>query len=92
MAEVNRRRFLQLAAATAAASSIPSIARAASIPAAISSGTLADVEHIVVLMQENRSFDHYFGTMNGVRGFGDPRPVYLPGASPSGISPIPAGR
>jgi phospholipase C len=79
MAEVNRRRFLQLAAATAAASSIPSIARAASIPAAISSGTLADVEHIVVLMQENRSFDHYFGTMNGVRGFGDPRPVYLPG-------------
>src|SRR3546814_14395992 len=22
-------------------------------------------------MQENRSFDHYFGTMKGVRGFGD---------------------
>ncbi|WP_328603496.1 phospholipase C, phosphocholine-specific [Amycolatopsis sp. NBC_00345] len=79
MSAVNRRRFLQLAAATAATSAIPSIARAASIPAAIRSGTLADVEHIVVLMQENRSFDHYFGTMNGVRGFGDPRPVYLPG-------------
>ena len=34
-------------------------------------GSLADVRHIVVLMQENRSFDHYFGTMPGVRGFGD---------------------
>ena len=29
-------------------------------------------------MQENRSFDHYFGTLRGVRGYGDPRPVMLP--------------
>lgn len=35
-------------------------------------GTINDVGHIVIFMQENRSFDHYFGTMNGVRGFGDP--------------------
>jgi phospholipase C len=35
-------------------------------------GSIKDVEHIVVLMQENRSFDHYFGTLSGVRGFGDP--------------------
>ena len=34
-------------------------------------GTIADVGHIVVLMQENRSFDHYFGAMRGVRGFAD---------------------
>lgn len=34
-------------------------------------GTIMDVGHIVILMQENRSFDHYFGTMKGVRGFGD---------------------
>ena len=39
------------------------------------SGTLMDVEHIVILMQENRSFDHYFGTMQGVRGFGDRFPI-----------------
>src|SRR5207247_1046729 len=38
------------------------------------SGTLSDVGHIVVFMQENRSFDHYFGTLAGVRGFGDPTP------------------
>jgi len=35
------------------------------------------VEHIVILMQENRSFDHYFGTLRGVRGFGDPRVAQL---------------
>jgi phospholipase C len=75
----DRRRFLQLTGGTAAASILSStIAKAASIPAARRTGTLEDVEHIVVLMQENRSFDHYFGTLRGVRGFGDPRPVTLP--------------
>ena len=44
--------------------------------------SLKDVEHIVVLMQENRSFDHYFGVMRGVRGFGDPHPVTLPSGKP----------
>ena len=29
------------------------------------------IRHVVVLMQENRSFDHYFGTLRGVRGFDD---------------------
>ncbi|WP_103352338.1 phosphocholine-specific phospholipase C [Amycolatopsis sp. CA-128772] len=78
MTDVNRRRFLQLAGGTAALSALStSIARAAEIPAHHRTGTLRDVEHIVVLMQENRSFDHYFGTLRGVRGFGDPRPVTL---------------
>ncbi|MEU3991024.1 phospholipase C, phosphocholine-specific [Streptomyces platensis] len=78
MPELNRRRFLQIAGATAGASALSSsIARAAAIPAKRSSGSIKDVEHIVVLMQENRSFDHYFGSMKGVRGFGDPRPVIL---------------
>jgi phospholipase C len=42
-------------------------------------GTIADVAHIVILMQENRSFDHYFGTLKGVRGFGDRFPIPVPG-------------
>ncbi len=42
------------------------------LAAAASSGSLSDINHIVILMQENRSFDHYFGTMSGVRGFSDP--------------------
>ncbi|GAA2635370.1 phosphocholine-specific phospholipase C [Streptomyces axinellae] len=80
MPELNRRRFLQIAGATAGFSALSSsIQRAAAIPAARRSGTIKDVEHIVVLMQENRSFDHYFGALKGVRGFGDPRP-----ASPTG--------
>ncbi|MFI6649404.1 phosphocholine-specific phospholipase C [Streptomyces sp. NPDC050529] len=83
MAELNRRRLLQLAGGTAAYTALSSsIARAASLPARGRTGSLQDVEHIVVLMQENRSFDHYFGTMNGVRGYGDPRPVTLPSGKP----------
>ncbi|MFE6171022.1 phosphocholine-specific phospholipase C [Streptomyces sp. NPDC056464] len=76
MPEVNRRRFLQVAGATTAFTALSSsIQRAAAIPANHRTGSIEDVEHIVVLMQENRSFDHYFGKLRGVRGFGDPRPV-----------------
>ncbi|MCW2781143.1 MAG: phospholipase phosphocholine-specific [Marmoricola sp.] len=79
MTDINRRRFLQLAGASAAVTTLSSsIARAARIPAHRATGSLRDVEHIVVLMQENRSFDHYFGSLRGVRGFGDPRPVLAP--------------
>ncbi|WP_030440383.1 phosphocholine-specific phospholipase C [Actinoplanes subtropicus] len=79
MDRINRRGFLGLAAgATAMTALTPSIARAAAIPADRRTGTIADVEHIVVLMQENRSFDHYFGSLRGVRGFGDRAPVTKP--------------
>ncbi len=40
-------------------------------------GSIRDIRHVVVLMQENRSFDHYFGTLAGVRGFDDPKAVML---------------
>jgi phospholipase C len=53
-------------------------------------GSLADVEHIVILMQENRSFDHYFGTMPGVRGFADPAAIRLPDGRPVFYQPRPA--
>src|SRR6266480_4264896 len=41
-------------------------------PTPVSSGSLADIDHVVLFMQENRAFDHYFGTMSGVRGLSDP--------------------
>ena len=44
--------------------------------------TFLDAEHIVILMQENRSFDHCFGTLQGVRGFNDPRAITLPNKKP----------
>jgi len=39
-------------------------------------------------MQENRSFDHYFGTLRGVRGFSDPRPALLPNGNSIWHQPI----
>ncbi|MFT4204778.1 MAG: phospholipase C, phosphocholine-specific [Chitinophagaceae bacterium] len=44
--------------------------------------TYIDAEHIVVLMQENRSFDHAYGSLKGVRGFNDPRAIELPNDHP----------
>lgn len=40
-----------------------SIQKALAIPANNKTGTIQDVEHVIILMQENRSFDHYFGTL-----------------------------
>ncbi len=86
----SRRRFLGMTGGAAIASLYPNlIERALAIPARRRTGTLQDIDHIVVHMQENRSFDHYFGMLNGVRGLGDPRPLRLPGgrsvwAQPSG--------
>ncbi|MDP9603074.1 UNVERIFIED_ORG: phospholipase C [Variovorax paradoxus] len=79
----SRRKFLTGTATTGAAALAlsafpPSIRRALAIPANNKTGTIQDVEHIVILMQENRSFDHYFGTLMGVRGFGDRFTIPLP--------------
>src|ERR1700754_1107233 len=79
MTALSRRRFVQLAGGTAVASMFSnSIARAAAIEPQRGTESIRDIEHIVILMQENRSFDHYYGSMRGVRGFGDPHPVTLP--------------
>src|SRR5690242_21426961 len=79
MSAVSRRRFLERAGGGVAATMLSdSIARALAVPANRATRSLRDVEHIVVLTQENRSFDQYFGVMRGVRGFGDPHPVTLP--------------
>jgi len=43
------------------------------VTAAATSASLSDIKHIVILMQENRSFDHYFGTLSGTRGVLRPR-------------------
>ena len=88
----DRRKFLQLLSSSALAAAFPaSISRALEIQANNRTGTIADVEHIVILMQENRSFDHYFGTLRGVRGFGDPRVVKLPSGDPAWYQPNGSG-
>ncbi|WP_178388413.1 phosphocholine-specific phospholipase C [Novacetimonas hansenii] len=74
-----RRAFLKFSAAVAAGTALPdNLRRAMAIAPNRVTGTIRDVEHVVILMQENRSFDHYFGCLQGVRGYGDPRAEQLP--------------
>jgi phospholipase C len=79
MAKINRRKFIKLSAgaglATVAWSGL--LQEALVVKAHNATRSIRDVKHIVILMQENRSFDHYFGTMKGVRGFGDRFPIPL---------------
>ncbi|MGC1303072.1 MAG: phospholipase C, phosphocholine-specific [Caulobacteraceae bacterium] len=76
--DIDRRKILL---GGAAASLLPpAIAQALTIDATVRTGTLKDVEHVVIFMQENRAFDHYFGGLNGVRGFGDRFPIPVPDA------------
>jgi phospholipase C len=72
----SRRKFLQSAAGSGLSAAVlatfpPGIRRALAIPAHHDTGTIKDVKHVVLLMMENRSFDSYFGTFKGVRGYGD---------------------
>ena len=83
--DVKRRRFLKMTAASAGGLAVsvlpPSLRQALATPAATVTGTIQDVQHVVVFMQENRAFDHYFGSLAGVRGFGDRAPAPLPGGT-----------
>src|ERR1700685_1339380 len=79
MTTADRPTILKALGAAAFSAAFPkSIQRALAIEPNIVTGTIKDVKHIVVLMQENRSFDHYLGSLRGVRGFDDPRAVTLP--------------
>lgn len=81
---MNRRDFLKSLGllATAPAFLNSTLLRAATLPALGRRGTLEDVQHVVILMQENRSFDHYFGSLRGVRGYDDRFPILLPSGRP----------
>ena len=87
-APVTRRELIRAgmagAGAVSAASLLadPLISRALAAPPRC--GSLKDIEHVVILVQENRSFDHYFGSYRGVTGFADP--AALPLGDGSGLS------
>ncbi|CAG7584963.1 phospholipase C [Rhodococcus opacus] len=93
--DISRRKFLASAAAAGGAAFLsswagPVIDRAyAQDPGG--SGSLNDIEHFVYLMQENRSFDHYYGTLSGVRGFDDPSPAWQQYGWTPGAGPTPTG-
>ena len=78
----SRREFIQKAALLSSGAWFagmlpPAIQKALAIDPKAGS-TYLDAEHVVILMQENRSFDHCFGALQGVRGFNDPRAISLP--------------
>lgn len=97
--KMSRRRVLAAGAGTAVAGSLlpPSLQQAmarqapAGEEAMATRGGLHDIRHVVVLMQENRSFDHYFGTLRGVRGFDDRNAVELPSGGTMFEQPGPLG-
>ncbi|MGA8271820.1 MAG: alkaline phosphatase family protein [Candidatus Sulfotelmatobacter sp.] len=82
-AGLTRRQLLKdvgrLAVAAAASSLMPPNVQRMLAQRLPAMSSLRDIKHVVMLMQENRSFDHYFGTMAGVRGFDDPQAIKLPG-------------
>ena len=83
MAPLSRRALLGSAAAAGAGSAfglLPATVQRA-MAASTASSSLSSVKHVVILMQENRSFDHYYGTLQGVRGFGDTSLVRFPSSS-----------
>src|ERR1700722_11815359 len=84
MPDVTRRRLLTSAGAVTgaalAADFLPQNVQRALAATPSRTGApnrLSDIKHVVILMQENRSFDHYFGTLPGVRGFSDPDALTL---------------
>lgn len=79
MTKLTRRNFIKASATAGLAASIwePLLKKAMAVEAYNATRSINDVQHIVILMQENRSFDHYFGAMKGVRGFGDRFPIPL---------------
>jgi len=67
MTNIVRRTFIQTAAAAAVGGATSTLAAEAG-----GGAKLSDIDHIIILMKENRAFDHYFGSLRGVRGFDDP--------------------
>jgi len=99
MQDFTRRELLKLGAATALAElaslglpgcgggSVPSPSPP-SVPSVCSK--LTDIDHVVILIQENRSFDHYFGSYRGVRGFSD-QSVAFQQTDPANTTSSPVG-
>src|SRR6476659_9344802 len=95
---LTRRALIKLAAATGAAGLTGSLLNACggshstpSVPVTSACAKITDIDHVVIFIQENRSFDHYFGSYRGVRGFADPSAAFQQ-ADPSNTTDPPIGK
>ncbi len=86
MTSMSRRRFvgssLGALGAAGAVSALPLTMQKALADVSDKPGSLSQIEHVIVFMQENRSFDTYFGALRGVRGFNDPTAITLSTGKP----------
>ncbi len=92
----SRRAFIKKASLLSGAAGLfsvfPEAIQKALAVEAKAGSTYLDAEHVVFLMQENRSFDHCFGTLKGVRGFNDPRALKLANGNPVWLQSNAAGK
>src|SRR5947209_2497818 len=80
-AGITRRDLLRAGAAAGAVVGLEALAPAQVLERVLAApagcGSLRSIEHVVIFINENRSFDHYFGQYRGVRGFSDPEVLRL---------------
>lgn len=92
---MSRREFMAKLAAASSAGAMMSLAGPViekAYGAGPCSGHLTDIEHFVFMLQENRSFDHYFGSLSGINGFDTPSSAFQQkGWNPQTQSIDPAG-
>jgi phospholipase C len=94
---VTRRELLKFAGTASIAEFISLVlhgcggipSNASSTPS--SCAKLADIEHVAIIIQEIRSFDHYFGSYRGVRGFSDQSSAFQQ-PNPANINNPPVGK
>ena len=79
---VTRRDLLKFGSAATIAEFVSSLLQgcggipSSASPPPVSCAKLSDIENVIIIIQENRSFDHYFGSYRGVRGFSDPSAAF----------------
>src|ERR1700756_270386 len=96
MRKLTRRELLKLGSAAAVAElaslGLHGCGTSKLIPGVTSGcSKITDIEHVVILTQENRSFDHYFGSYRGVRGFSDQNAAFQQ-PDPANATSAPVGK
>src|SRR5579864_8649401 len=93
---ISRRELLKVGAAAGTAQMLGGLlsgcgghSMPSTTPPPTTCAKVNDIDHVVILMQENRSFDHYFGSYRGVRGFADQSAAFQqPDPANTTISPV----
>ena len=85
---ITRRDLVRAGAAAGALAGVETLAAPAKVlekvlAAPSACGSLSNIEHVVIFINENRSFDSYFGTYRAVKGFHNKAPLLNDGSGKS---------